>query len=74
MSCYETVYSCGLEEHFHEIACYSDQSADVETAKDWETTLPVNPGEYWSENLARIAVSQLGVTESEKIIFLPMTG
>ena len=62
----EGAYVCGYEEHLHTIACYSDLSADVETARDWELTLPDELGEYWSENVARIAVSQLGVRESEK--------
>lgn len=72
--CYATVYSCGLEEHIHEITCYSDPSADVETARDWEATLPEDLGKYWSENLARIALSQLGVTESEKNFILAEDG
>ena len=28
--CYEIVYLCGLEEHFHELSCYSDETADLE--------------------------------------------
>ena len=68
--CYATVYSCGMAAHKHEITCYSDPSADVETARDWEATLPEDLGKYWSENLARIALSQLGVTESEKNFIL----
>lgn len=63
--CYETQYLCGLEEHIHTISCYSDPSADVETAEIWEDTLPKDLGRYWSENLSRIALSQLGVRESE---------
>lgn len=64
--CYEIKYLCGFIEHIHAVSCYSDATADVETAKDWEATLPNDLGEYWSENLARIAVSQLGITESER--------
>ena len=64
--CYEIEYLCEFEEHIHSIACYSDTSADVETAEIWEQTLPDDLGRYWSENLARIAVSQIGVRESEK--------
>ena len=71
--CYTTVYSCGLEEHIHSLSCYSDPSADVETAEIWEASLPDDLGKYWSENLARIAISQIGITESEKIILLLMT-
>ncbi len=57
---------CGYEEHIHTISCYSDPAADVETAEIWEASLPDDLGKYWSENLARIALSQIGVTESEK--------
>ena len=56
---------CGYEEHIHSVSCYSDPSADVETAEIWEQTLPADLGKYWSENLSRIAVSQIGITESE---------
>ena len=67
-------FICGYEEHIHMISCYSDPAADVETAKIWEATLPNDLGEYWSENLARIAVSQIGVTESEKNFILAGDG
>ena len=36
---------CGITEHAHNIECYSDPKADVETAKDWEATLPELSGE-----------------------------
>ena len=64
-ACYETVYLCVFIEHIHAVSCYSDPSADVETAQDWEQTIPADLGKYWSENLARIAVSQIGIAESE---------
>ena len=36
----ENVLLCELTEHtHHEIACYSDRSADVETKDDWEAVL-----------------------------------
>ena len=66
--------SCGIAEHIHSVSCYSDPSADVETAKDWESTLPEDLGDYWSENLARIAMSQIGTTESEKNFILADDG
>ena len=65
---------CEYEEHIHTLSCYSDPSADVETAKIWEATLPSDLGRYWSENVARIALSQLGVTESEKNFILAEDG
>ena len=56
---------CGMAEHIHSLSCYSNPSADVETAEIWEASMPNDLGKYWSENLARIAISQLGMTESE---------
>ena len=66
--------SCGIAEHIHTVSCYCDTSADVETAKDWEATLPDDLGRYWSENIARIALSQLGATESERNYILAEDG
>ena len=66
--------SCGIAEHIHTISCYSDPAADVETAEIWEATLPEELGKYWSENLARIALSQVGVTESQKNFVLADDG
>ena len=66
--------SCGIAEHIHTVLCYSDPAADVETAETWEATLPDDLGNYWSENLARIAVSQIGITESEKNYILAGDG
>mgnify|MGYP006336643591 FL=1 len=65
---------CGIAEHIHAVSCYSDPSTDVETAELWEQTLPDDLGEYWSENMARIALSQIGVTESEKNFVLADDG
>ena len=70
----DDAFICGYEEHIHTLSCYSDPAADVETAKDWEATLPYDLGRYWSENVARIALSQLGVTESEKNFILAEDG
>ncbi len=39
-SCYEEILVCGMEEHIHTQDCMVDISADVETAADWEATLP----------------------------------
>ena len=64
-ACYQTVYSCGKEEHIHKIACYSDPTVDVETAEIWLATLPELTGNM-AEDLILIARSQLGTQESEK--------
>ena len=73
-ACYEITYLCGVEEHIHDFTCYSDSSADVETAEIWEATLPDDLGTYWSENVARIALSQIGMRESKRNFILAEDG
>ena len=73
-ACYEITYLCGEEEHIHDFTCYSDSSADVETAEIWEATIPDDLGKYWSENVARIALSQIGMRESERNFILAEDG
>ncbi|MCD8380731.1 MAG: DUF11 domain-containing protein [Lachnospiraceae bacterium] len=63
-ACYEKVLVCGLEEHTHSIECMSNDTADVETAADWEATLPSDISDDWAEAVAAVAASQLGYTES----------
>ena len=41
----------------------SNPEADVETAADWEATIPALTGK-WGEDLATVATSQIGYTES----------
>lgn len=64
-ACYTDVYSCILEEHIHNISCYADETADIETAAIWEKNLPQLTGQ-WAEDVVRVAQSQLGNKESEK--------
>lgn len=64
-ACYEIRYLCGFEEHTHKVSCYSDLTADIEAAADWEATLPIRTTD-WSQNLVQIAQSQLGCRESEQ--------
>ena len=64
-TCYTDVYSCMLEEHIHNISCYADETADIETAAIWEKNLPQLTGQ-WAEDVVRVAQSQLGNKESEK--------
>lgn len=73
-ACYTLTYSCGLEEHIHKISCYSDPSADLETANIWEQSLPHGLGDDWAENMVRIALSQIGVAESERNFILAGDG
>ena len=61
--CYEKILVCGLEEHTHTVECIIDTTADVETAEDWEATLPELTG-VWADDVVAIAESQLGYTES----------
>ena len=55
---------CGMEEHKHDIACYSNPLADLETAAVWEATLPEKLSGDWGKDLAEVAKSQLGYAES----------
>ena len=66
--CYQITYRCGIDEHTHALACYSDPSADLETVDIWESSLPL-PEKYtedWTDNLILIAQSQVGNRESEQ--------
>ncbi len=66
--CYETkTVSCEAEEHSHNLECYSDETADVETEEQWTASFASEDiGETVSENLIKIAKSQLGYHESTK--------
>lgn len=65
--CYDSVLLCEKKEHTHELSCYSDSDADIETAENWESTFSKVKlsGDYRNDVLA-IAKSQLGYRESEK--------
>lgn len=62
--CYQFIYNCDYEEHIHDLSCYSDTSADVETAEIWEATLPELSDDKVN-NLIQIALSQVGYVESD---------
>lgn len=64
--CYEKRLVCGLDEHEHSSGCVSDEAADVETQAVWEKTLPEKLTDDVRENIALVAVSQLGYSESRK--------
>lgn len=64
--CYQRVFACEKEEHTHEKICYSDKTADVETAEEWEQTLPAELTGNGPEDLILVAKSQLGYKESER--------
>lgn len=63
--CYTEELTCGKTEHTHTTECLIDTTADVETAEDWEATLPELSGE-WADDMAAVAKSQLGYQESTK--------
>ena len=63
--CYEIPAECGLQEHIHVESCYSDMTADVETADDWKAMMQeLDLGQDPMENLLTIAGSQLEYQES----------
>ena len=63
--CYEK--SCGLTEHTHTMACWSDPEADVESPAVWEATFAdVELTGNWNEDVIAIAETQLGYTESTR--------
>ncbi len=64
-SCYEEVLVCEIPEHVHTMECMSDETADVETAKDWEAMLPKLTG-IRAEDVVAVAQSQIGYEESTK--------
>lgn len=65
--CYESALVCETEEHIHVSACYSDITADLETAEDWEATLSgLSPNLSAGEKIVAVARSQLGYVESER--------
>ena len=64
-ACWQVTWLCGIDEHVHDFSCFSDATADIESAAIWEATLPERTG-YWADDLVRIAQSQLGCGESER--------
>lgn len=59
--------ACGLDAHTHQLSCYADTTADVETAADWEQTFSgAELTGTWTQDLLTIANTQLGYTESTK--------
>ena len=63
--CYEKELICGKEEHLHTLACYSNPNADVENGDVWQNTVSsVTLTGNWGADLAAIAQTQTGYTES----------
>lgn len=74
-ACYNKTLSCETEEHIHVATCYSDITADVETAEIWKATLPELPDDLSeTTKLIETARSQLGYEESELNFILDENG
>ncbi len=66
IQCYSTyTLLCQKTEHKHTSTCLIDKNADVETAADWEATIPGLSGDR-AADLISVARSQLGYTESTR--------
>ena len=57
--------TCSKEEHEHTTICYSDPSADVETAAAWERSFAgLKLTGLWAKDVLELAETQLGYQES----------
>lgn len=56
--------TCDAKVHTHELICFSNPDADVETSAEWEKTLPDELTMDARENVIKVANSQLGYAES----------
>lgn len=65
-ACYTREFVCTKPEHTHSLICYSDKFADLESAGEWEATIPELTGETAGENVALVAKSQIGYTQSRR--------
>lgn len=66
-ACYEKVMVCKKKEHTHQLSCYSNSSADVESASVWERSLSgVKLTGIWADDVISVAESQIGYKESKK--------
>lgn len=62
-TCYEYDSACELKEHTHTLACYSDETADVETQLDWQEMAAEYVKGDARQDLIRIARAQIGYRE-----------
>ena len=58
--------TCTKKEHEHELKCYSNPKADLESASVWERTLPDQLTGIWADDLLAVAETQLGYQESSR--------
>ena len=74
-NCYEKVLVCDKEEHTHNLMCYSNPEADVESQTVWDRSVNnVDLTGIWADDLVAIAESQLGYTESANNYILEESG
>lgn len=60
--CYETVLVCGMEAHVHDLWCYADPQADLETPDIWQW-----PAVSWATGKAAAITLWVRMTESRDI-------
>lgn len=72
-ACYEVTYQCGLEEHIHEMSCYSDETADLENWEIWSASVPELTGNP-AVDIVLVAQSQIGNGESLRNFVLAEDG
>lgn len=59
--------TCTKEEHTHDLGCFADMQADVESHSVWENMVEsMDLTGIWAEDVVTIAKSQLGYTESAR--------
>ncbi len=67
--------TCERKEHTHDVSCYSDPQADLESEEDWEATFAdVKMTGKWQEDVLAIAQTQLGYAESQKNYIITDSG
>lgn len=66
-SCYEKNLICAEPEHIHSLICYSNPEADIEDSYTWANSVAgAKLNGVWSDDIAKIALTQNGYAESTK--------
>ena len=63
--CFQKKLICNMQEHTHDLTCYSNDEADVETPAVWESTFAGISTKNRIEALVEIAKTQVGYKESD---------
>ncbi|WP_166079324.1 SpaA isopeptide-forming pilin-related protein [Xiamenia xianingshaonis] len=65
--CTVKTLTCDMEEHTHDVSCYSNPEADVETPEQWAaSTEGANLTGDWASDLVAVAQTQIGYAESDQ--------